>query len=594
MPARPMNRIVQHLRTAVLARDGGGLTDGQLLQRFIQSRDEAAFAALVRRHGPMVLGVCRRVTGNVHDAEDAFQAAFLVLARKAATVVPRDAVGNWLHGVSYRTALKARSAANRRRAREREVEVMPERAVTDPCDDELHTLLDQELGRLPEKYRLPIVLCGLEGRTRKEVARQLRLPEGTLSSRLAAGRKMLARRLARRGLALSAGALAAALSESSAAALPPFLLLPTVKTATLSSGAGAVAGTVPAKAAALAQGVMKTMLLTKLGIGAGVLAVALVGVSVAGFGRPAPVWDPGHQAAEANEPKAGKPMSERTPAAEPSLPEPDDLERPKGAGKTPAEKVQWRDDYRAARAEAREEKLPLFLYFHLSKSCPFCRRLEAETFRDPEIVRLLNRKFIPLKIDAHRQVALTEALRVGSFPTLVLAAPDGKILARIEGFQEPAALKGRLVDALHDLSGAKEKKTRSRELPEVPTSATIKWRWDYNAARQEAWERERPLILYFFAENAVWCTKLEETTFRDSGIARMVSRKFVPLKIDAARNAELADSLHIERFPTLVVAGPDGKILDTIEGYRDAAALKRRLEHANDHSASRERSDAPP
>src|SRR5262249_31988078 len=135
-------------------------------------------AALVRRHGPMVWGVCRRILGNHHDAEDAFQATFLVLVRKAATIVPRDMVANWLYGVAYQTARKARAMAARRNSRERLVFPMPEAAAADGDGwSELWSLLDQELNRLPEKYRAPVVLCDLAGRTYKEAARQLGCPE---------------------------------------------------------------------------------------------------------------------------------------------------------------------------------------------------------------------------------------------------------------------------------------------------------------------------------------------------------------------------------------------------------------------------------
>src|SRR6478672_1457481 len=125
------NGVLQHLRRAMLLREEAGRTDGQLLQDYISRRDEAALAALVRRHGPMVWGVCRRVLGNHHDAEDAFQAAFLVLLRRAASVVPREMVANWLYGVAHQTALKARSTTAKRWAREKQVRVMPEPAMTE-------------------------------------------------------------------------------------------------------------------------------------------------------------------------------------------------------------------------------------------------------------------------------------------------------------------------------------------------------------------------------------------------------------------------------------------------------------------------------
>src|SRR5580704_7786748 len=190
--------VIRHLRKAALLQHGAGLTDGQVLECFVSRRDEAAFEVLVRRHGPMVLGLCKRVIGNVHDAEDAFQACFLVLARKAASVLPREAVGNWLYGVAYRTVRRVNAVSARRRAREKQVREMPQLTTEAPDPfRELEPLLDQELSRLPDKYRLPLILCHLESRSRKEVARQLKLPEGTLSSRLATARKILADRLAR-------------------------------------------------------------------------------------------------------------------------------------------------------------------------------------------------------------------------------------------------------------------------------------------------------------------------------------------------------------------------------------------------------------
>src|SRR5215472_13647567 len=131
MATSQMSGVIQHLRRTVLLRDGAGLTDGQLLEDYLRRREEAALAALVRRHGPMVWGVCRRVLRNYHDAEDAFQATFLVLVRKAASVVPREMVANWLYGVAHQTALKARATTAKRGARERQVTQMPEPAATD-------------------------------------------------------------------------------------------------------------------------------------------------------------------------------------------------------------------------------------------------------------------------------------------------------------------------------------------------------------------------------------------------------------------------------------------------------------------------------
>jgi RNA polymerase sigma-70 factor (ECF subfamily) len=186
MATDSINRVPGQLRRAALRYEGDGLTDGQLLECFLARREEEAFAALVRRHGPMVLGVCRRVLHNTHDAEDAFQATFLVLARKAASVVPTDRVGHWLYGVAHRTALKARTAAARRRRTERQAgQMLAREGGAEDHPDDLRSLLDEELHRLPGKYCAPLLLCLLEGKTRKEAARRLGWTEGTLSGRLA-------------------------------------------------------------------------------------------------------------------------------------------------------------------------------------------------------------------------------------------------------------------------------------------------------------------------------------------------------------------------------------------------------------------------
>ncbi len=274
MATGQMSGVIRHLRRAVLLRDGGGLTDGQLLECFLARRDEAAFAALVMRHGPMVLGVCRRVLRNPHDAEDAFQATFLVLVRKAASVVPRELVGHWLYGVAYRTALKAKATAARRRAKERQVSDMPQaEAPAEDLWEDLQPLLDRELSRLPDAYQVPLVLCYLEGKSKKEVARQLGLPEGTVSSRLARARELLRRRLAGRGLALTAGALTAALSPVTAsAAVPAPLMVSTVQAAALfAAGKAASAGVISAQVIVLTEGVLKAMLIAKLKIATAVL-----------------------------------------------------------------------------------------------------------------------------------------------------------------------------------------------------------------------------------------------------------------------------------------------------------------------------------
>jgi RNA polymerase sigma factor (sigma-70 family) len=288
-------------------------TDGQLLGRYVARRDDAAFAALVRRHGAMVLSVCRRILRHAQDAEDAFQAAFLILATKAARLGGRPAVAGWLHKVAYHAALEGRARRSRREALERRVEDMPHPiTMPDESNDELLALLDRELARLPEKHRLPLVLCELEGRSRREAARQLGLAEGTLSSRLARGRKLLARRMAAHGAAVGAAALTALLAGAArAACVPGVLVVSTV---------GAASGAVPAGVAALAKGVMKAMFLSKLKCAAWILVVAAL------VGAGATAWVYRTTAAEPARPPASTAALPADPAARPDGPNRDDLE----------------------------------------------------------------------------------------------------------------------------------------------------------------------------------------------------------------------------------------------------------------------------
>jgi RNA polymerase sigma factor (sigma-70 family) len=315
MARSPVSKVIQHLREVGLRRDGAGLTDGELLGAFVARRDDACFDALVRRHGPMVLGVCRRLLRNPHDAEDAFQATWLVLARKAGSVVPREAVGNWLYGVALRTAQEARRLAARRRAREKQVKDLPHPAVwPEDVGQDWRPLLDQELNRLPDKYRVAVVLCDLEGRTRKDVAQQLNLPEGTVSGRLTTARRMLANRLSRCGLTLSGGALAVVLSQSAAAAcVPTPLAASTVKAATLvAAGRAAATGAISAPVAALTEGVVRAMLRTKLKTTIAALLALTVfaaGVGVAAYGTS--VAGEKKEARGADKPKAEKAKSDK-------------------------------------------------------------------------------------------------------------------------------------------------------------------------------------------------------------------------------------------------------------------------------------------
>ncbi len=250
-----------------------GLGEGALLRRFADGRDEAAFEALVTRHGPMVLGTCRRILADPHDVDDAFQATFLVLARKAGSIRDGDRLGPWLHGVARRVATRSRTLSARRAARERPGAEERASAGADPSSElvELRAALDEELARLPEKYRAPLVLCYLEGLTHDEAAVQLSWPVGTVRSRLARGRDRLRSRLTRRGLSPSA-AVPAILP---APAIPEVLISSTVRIAT-------AAGSVPAHVASLAKGALIAMMWHKL---RGIAAVGLLaGLAAGGAG----------------------------------------------------------------------------------------------------------------------------------------------------------------------------------------------------------------------------------------------------------------------------------------------------------------------
>jgi RNA polymerase sigma factor (sigma-70 family) len=273
MPTNRLHRALQQLHQTVFADAHGAPTDGQLLACFVATRDEQAFAALVRRHGPMVLGVCRRLLRHEHDAEDAFQATFLVLARKAATVVKREAVASFLYIIAYRTALAARARSARLRAHEKQVENMPHPEVPPPEIADWKPFLDRELSRLDERYRAAVVLCDLEGRSRAEASRQLGVAPGTLSSWLHRARILLAKRLGRYHLVLPAGALASVLADGAATAAVPAGLAATVVKGAALVAAGKSAGA--AAPAILMKEVLKTMMMTKL---KGYLAAAVVAV----------------------------------------------------------------------------------------------------------------------------------------------------------------------------------------------------------------------------------------------------------------------------------------------------------------------------
>jgi RNA polymerase sigma factor (sigma-70 family) len=263
---------------------GTDLDDAQLLRRFLGHGDQAAFTAIVQRYGALVWGVCARRLGETPEAEDAFQATFLVLVRKAPGLRQPQRLGPWLHGVAHRTALKAHGRTSRLRARER--------ALAEPADlgspvapeqlwGELRPLLDEELNRLPEKYRRAVLLCYLEGLSHEEAARALGCPKGTIFSRLSRARDLLRRRLARRGLGVTGALLATVLTAKAVTAAPGPLVETTIGLS-LRCASGAAKFSVPAHITALVEGVLRSMYLSNVKLAVALLLV--VGLAGSGVG----------------------------------------------------------------------------------------------------------------------------------------------------------------------------------------------------------------------------------------------------------------------------------------------------------------------
>jgi RNA polymerase sigma factor (sigma-70 family) len=280
MPNSSDHPLLAFLRRLAVPGDHRAMADGELLQRFSGQGEEWAFAALMHRHGPMVLGVCQGLLLGAQDAEDAFQATFLVLARKARAIGKPASVASWLHGVAYRLAMRVRADLARRRACEGKVMTLPS---NEPPDDvmwrDLRPVLHEELGRLPERFRLPFVLCYLEGKTNEEAADLLGWPKGTVLSRLSRGRQRLRARLTRRGLAPAGGVVAALLAVDTArAAVPASLARKTFRAALLF--AADPTGAIAAPASSYAVAMLRTPFLERHRVTAILLLVtSLVAVS---------------------------------------------------------------------------------------------------------------------------------------------------------------------------------------------------------------------------------------------------------------------------------------------------------------------------
>jgi RNA polymerase sigma factor (sigma-70 family) len=303
-PSHP-NPFLHHVRHLIGMDPAAGLSDGQLLERFLAERDETAVEALVRRHGPLVFGVCRRVLGNAHAAEDAFQATFLVLMRKAPALRYHEPLGGWLYRVAYRLALRAR--ANEARRRHCETQAARSQPPTEdrtrgPSD--LVVALEEELQRLPARYRAPLVLCYLEGKTNEQAAAILGCPAGSMSARLSQARQRLRTCLTRRGFTAPAAGITTALATAGAQAAVPLPLLDNTARAAVRfarAEAGSI-GFVSTQAVTLARGACHAMFVHKLKIAAAVLlTAAMLGTGATLLLRAAPQADPAAQAAPPND-----------------------------------------------------------------------------------------------------------------------------------------------------------------------------------------------------------------------------------------------------------------------------------------------------
>jgi RNA polymerase sigma factor (sigma-70 family) len=306
MNSAQVGAVLGYVRRLAAIRKDDDLPDHQLLECFALDRDEAAFAAMLKRHGPMVLGVCRSVLGNLHDAEDAFQATFLVLARKAGSIHRREAVSSWLQRVAYHLAVDAQAAAARRRVLERRAATMPSAdLMLDLSLRELRRVLHEEIRQLPDEYRAPLVLCCLEEKSLGEAARPLGWTKWTVKGRLQRARERLRARLRRRGLELSLGLFAAVLSTRSVSAqVPAALAQATLRAAVkVAARGGIVAGMVSAPVAALVQGASKSMFTRQAKIATALLLGLCIAVGASGVVR--------HHAAAADPPAAQQNQAEK-------------------------------------------------------------------------------------------------------------------------------------------------------------------------------------------------------------------------------------------------------------------------------------------
>jgi RNA polymerase sigma factor (sigma-70 family) len=423
-----------------------GLSDAQLLERFVARQGDAkelAFAALVARHGPMVLAACRHLLGDPHEADDAFQATFLVLARRARSLWIKDSLGHWLHGVAYRVATRARAVAARRKTRERsgaewEAEAP---AAEDPHMADLRPALHEEVARLPAKYRAPVVLCYLEGLTHDEAAQQLRCPVGTVRSRLSRARERLRARLTRRGFAPTAGVLGASLAAGEApAAVPAPLFESTIKAALGVAAGRAAAGLASATAVALTEGVLRTMFLGKLKL----LATVVVAVGAVATGAGVLAYqDPAPEARPRAAPRIPPPRPRAAEVASPEAQAPGEAPRARGWG---AVGTRGRAEAKPASPRTLEVRLKQAQRLFLTRSRQFRDHLIGQEDLDQahDEATLIRAEIEAQRDDLRDELELLEAQlatkRAEIEGTVVRADLANQALARLKSLVERGAV----------------------------------------------------------------------------------------------------------------------------------------------------------
>ncbi|MGE3807593.1 MAG: RNA polymerase sigma factor [Gemmataceae bacterium] len=429
MAGNHLSKVLERLRHVVGKEPLPASSDGELLKRFVGMRDETAFASIVERHGPMVLGVCRRALSNPHDAEDAFQATFLLLVRKAGSLRDPELLGNWLYGVACRIARRAQATSSRRRSLQAEEipDMATSQALTEAVSSDLRLVLDEELEKLPRKYRAPMVLCYLQGETNETAARKLRWAIGTLKTRLSRARDLLRDRLALRGLALSTGALAAALTpQTASAAVPATLAEATVQEALRCMSGATITST---SVAALTEGAYRELQNARLRLVAGVLvAVSVVagGASALAYHvwQPAPALEDGGLAQQVNQRVLDWQPTQR---------------------ERRFDEIGWAPSLAEARRRARELDRPILVIastgrINTGRDAASATNLRASAFSNDAIIDFVNHSYVPVYLSGLDRNAELERIRATA-PTLApifsaseafILDPDGRPLQAVE------------------------------------------------------------------------------------------------------------------------------------------------------------------